>query len=559
MNYWRSGGVLFSLVLAAIFWTGVFQLASGCTRREAPAAPVSAPAQPPAETSALAAAKQKIKQALDAQAAAESKGDKLAKLQAEKDGLAALLEQKREEERDAREQLAAKKYMTDPLTGQELDIDQLFTQSGASMAGWNRRTREQALADVLNHVEDSRKKGIRVMTPGTALRWWNHFGEKAENIARRAEFTAAFRKGREKGYSVQDASLYAMSHARGLLDTAESGRTVGRLNRVFLFLNAAVKGLERTTKIARGAADAYRRGDTATGNRLAGTLAVRLAVWGGTLVALRMLMMSLLDDKDQEELMEQPAWKRDFSITLPDFGLGKIAIPKPYEWGFIGSGFERMADALWSTARSNELAAKGDQAGAKRWADHASRAADGYAGSGVTALLPLKFDDALGGGLAPVAEVAFNKSLFTGAPIVPQHEAGLKLDLRKHAADASALGRGIASVIPMDPRNVDHLIRGYLGGWGTTATAKDVGEVFRRFTGYSGESSPYAERDIRFVLDWADENGMSSRAEFAGLRKLAKAARDATGEEQDQKLVAMRRAAQSLRTRIEDGKLKPKP
>jgi hypothetical protein len=109
MSYHRLYGVLFSLVFSAIFWTGIFQLVTSCSRREAPAAPASTPAQPPVETSALAAAKQKIKQALDAQAAAESKGDKLAKLQAEKDGLAALLEQKREEERDAREQLAAKK------------------------------------------------------------------------------------------------------------------------------------------------------------------------------------------------------------------------------------------------------------------------------------------------------------------------------------------------------------------------------------------------------------------------------------------------------------------
>jgi hypothetical protein len=302
--------------------------------------------------------------------------------------------------------------VTDPLTGEEIPVDRLFSQSGASMAGWSQRTREQAMADVFAHVADMRKKGWRVLTPGGAWRWWQEFGEKAENIARKAEFVAAFQKARKPttagglGYSQLDASLYAMTQARGLLDTAESGRTIGQINRVFLFVNAATKGLQRTTKITRMAAAAYRRGDTATGNKLAGLVAMRLAVWGGSLYALRMLILSMMDDKDQEEMLQAPAWKRDFSIMLPDFGMGKVAIAKPYEWGFIGSGFERLADATWASQKAAAYRRQGRTADAQRWSEYADRSHEGWAHSGMTAVLPLKFDDVLGGGLTPVAEVA---------------------------------------------------------------------------------------------------------------------------------------------------------
>jgi hypothetical protein len=453
----------------------------------------------------------------------------------------------------------ARKTLTDPLTGEKLDIDQLYHQSGAGMAGWNRRTRDQALADVFAHVEDLKHKGYRWLTPGGAWRAWQHFGEVTENLARKAEFVRAYREGREKkGYSQLDASLYAMTHARGLLDTAQSGQTVGRLNRYFLFLNAAEKGLARMSKITRAAAAAYRRGDHQTGNRLATTMAVRLGIWGASLAGLRLAMLSLLPDDKQEELLEQPGYKRDFAMVIPDFGMGKIAIPKPYEWGFIGSGFERLADKAWATGKAASARAAGDDEAAARWDEHAARAHEGWASSGITAMMPLKADDVLGGGLVPITDVYRNSDSFTGGPIIPPNEAEKRLALRERTGDASAVGRGLSTVLsPVlgdrfgDPRSIDHLLRGYLGGWGTTATAKDFGEVLRRFSGYSGESSPYSERDTRYVLDWAAQEGVAARKPFVDLRKMLKGARDAEGDDQQEALTNARRRAQAMRRAIE--------
>jgi hypothetical protein len=457
------------------------------------------------------------------------------------------------------------KFYTDPLTGEKIDLDRLYSQSGASMAGYNVRTREQAMADIFAHIEDMSKSGWSWVTPGGAWRAWQAVGETAENIGRKAEFYRAFKKAKEElHYSTQDAALYAMTHARGLLDTTESGRTIGRLNRVFLFLNAATKGLERMSKLSRESAKAYKNGDYAKGNKLAATVATRMAVWGGTLAAIRLLQLAMMDDDDQEEFLNQPAWKRDFAIILPDFGLGKLAIPKPYEWGFIGSGFERMADGIWSSARADDFAARGDKVREQKWRDHASRAFEDWEQSGIHATLPLKFDDVMGGGLAPIIEVGYNKSLFTGAPIISPWEADKSLELRKYKDDASFIGRNLSPVLaPLvgekfgDPRAIDHLVRGYLGGWGSTATSKSIAEALRRSTGYSGETSPYSERDVSWVMEWATANGVSARKEFVTMRDAAKKSKGLTGEEQDAQLARMRQMAQALRRKIERGQVEP--
>lgn len=107
MNWWRFSAVVTSLMFTFICWSGVAVALNSCARR-ADQQPRPADNQPAPESSALSAAKIKIKQSLDAIAIAEAKGDRLAKLQAEKDGLSALLVQKGEEERDVRAQLTTK-------------------------------------------------------------------------------------------------------------------------------------------------------------------------------------------------------------------------------------------------------------------------------------------------------------------------------------------------------------------------------------------------------------------------------------------------------------------
>jgi hypothetical protein len=401
-------------------------------------------------------------------------------------------------------------------------LDELFSLSGASLAGWNQHTRDSALAEVLGHIGDLRRSKWSVVTPGGFMRWWGHVGEAAENLARKAEFAAAFRKARAQGMETTDASLYAMTQSRGLLDTAEHGYVVGKLNGIALFLNASIKGLQRTSKMTRAALVAYRRGDISTGNRLAATVSLRTVMLGAGFAAARMAFLaSLKDDDERKKALREPAWKRDFALRFNLPIVGKIAIPKPYEWGWLASGFERAADAAFAEN--------------KGWHDDARRAYEGYGHSFLGAVMPMH-EEVIAGSFAPPVEVLTNHSFFTDSHLIPVHEEKLDVDLRKGTANASPLGQLLAKVIPADPRNIDHLIRGYFGGFGSVATARNLSELARRFTGYSGETSIYASRDVQFVMDYTDGRGSSGKPDVKRLHEQLKAAAKETDEAKRGKL-----------------------
>ncbi len=396
------------------------------------------------------------------------------------------------------------------------DLDELFSLSGATMAGWNQHSREHALGEVMAHVQKMGKEGWNVLTPTSWLRWWNRFGEGSENIARKAEYAAAYAKARKNGMSPLDANLSAMSEARGLLDTAEHGHLIGRLNGIALFLTACIKGLQRTTKMSRAAAAAFARGDAKAAARLSAVVGVRMMMLGGTFAAARLLFLETLgDDEEKKKALREPGWKRDFALRFNIPGIGKIAIPKPYEWGWVGSGFERLADMAFAQRHG--------------WHDDARRAYEGYGKSFLGAVMPMH-EEVAAGSLAPVVEVMTNHSFFTDSHLVPMHEEKLDVDLRKGTANASPLGKALSAVSGADPRNIDHLIRGYFGGFGSIATARSLGELARRFTGYSGETSIYASRDVNWVMDYADSRGLTGRAEVKRLHELLKEASKETDE-----------------------------
>ena len=416
-------------------------------------------------------------------------------------------------------------------------LDELFALSGAGMAGWNQQGREQALASVFTHVEDLKKSGWHVVTPHSFIKWWNNMGEAAENVARKQEFATAYRKARADGKTVQDSSLVAMEHARGLLDTAERGYVIGRINGVALFLNASVKGLQRSTLMARKAVKAYRAGDSETGNRLAKVVGIRAATWGASLAAIRLMLLSMMGDEEKEkEYLSQPAWKRDFSIQIDIPGLPKIAIAKPYEWGWIGSGFDRMADYAWAKHRG--------------WDDIASRSFEGYAKSFMGAVTPVD-EGTMAGSFGPMIEVLANYSFFRQSSIIPQYEEKKDLDLREGQKHASLLGQGVSAVLPVDARNIDHLVRSYFGGFGSMATAKSWHELIKRTTGYGGETSIYSSRDVDWVLDYADRRGVTGNDQVSALRKTLRSIGKMEGEAKEKAEARAREIARNIRNRYD--------
>lgn len=445
------------------------------------------------------------------------------------------------------------RQIADVAMNAELDegrrLDELFSLSGASMSGWNQLGHEQALGEVMAEVDRMRSNGWSVVTPAGMWRAWQRFGEQTENLARKAEFVAAFRKARKPkdqgglGYEQLEASLYAMTHARGLLDTAESGNLIHHWNGVSLFLNAAIKGLERTSKRTRAAMAAFGRGDIEVGMRLGASVLARAAIMGAASAMVRALFLASLSDDDKKEALREPAWKRDFAWRFNLPGVGRVAVAKPYEAGWLMSGFDRLAD--YSLAKS------------KGWDEDAKRSYEGYGKSFLGAVVPANpaEGDIIGGSFMPLIEVLGNFNLFTQGRIVSPFEASKDVALREGTKNASPVGQFIQylSRDSVDARNVDHLIRGYFGGFGNVATSRNATEVVKRGTGYSGATSPYASRDVEWVLKKADDNGIGSRREIGRLKKMIHSVAEAADEEERDRIMGnILRVAADLRRAMEE-------
>jgi hypothetical protein len=392
-------------------------------------------------------------------------------------------------------------------SGKELEdgytLDELFALSGAGMAGMTARGREELIGEVFTTVEQMTQKGRPVISPEGLIKRWQNLGERIENHARKREFYLSFKRHRKEGWSVADAARLAAIDSRELLDTAGSGRMVGQINAMALFLNAATQGLRRTTRHLRRAIARYKKGDVTGGNQDAAVVLTRLAIYGATAFILRVIMLAQMDDDELIIELNRPAWKRDFSY-LVNTPWETFAIAKPYEWGWAGSGIERWADYLVAKH--------------KGWDDLAARSHEGWVGSFFRAVLPVDWDT-MATGFAPIVETVLNRSFFTGRPIVQQWEVNKDLDKRHGQRYASPVGRAIGTVVRSDARRVDHIIRGYGGGWGSMLTSRDLEELFKRTSGSSAHTSPYQDRDVAWVLDRAIGQGIDDEGRFKSLRR----------------------------------------
>jgi hypothetical protein len=313
------------------------------------------------------------------------------------------------------------------------------------------------------------------------------------------------------------ADLHAGKHARGLMDFAISGYYGKRINNVIVFFNAGMQALRRLGL-------AWRKGQrTSTALR-----------WGIYAAAPTMLIYALqaalMDDKDREEWRQRPAEKRDFHWSFKIGQNSWIDIPKPYEWGVLASGIERLFDSM----------------------DGNKHAWDSYPTSLRTALMPVK-EEYMAGAFKPFLESATNYSFFTGRPIVSPYENNLDLDKRKGTAHASPIGRALQDMIGVDARKIDYVVQGTLGGYGRIATAKsgDPGWWAGAAVGLTGRSPAWESTDVQFVMDWADRRQIGGKKPIEILRRMLQKASGATGAERDALAKQAREYAGKMRAAME--------
>ena len=263
---------------------------------------------------------------------------------------------------------------------------------------------------------------------------YNRYGEAAENATREAVYEAALKAGKSKAQ--------AAFEAKDQMDFSMLGasRTLQWFTSVLPFFNARVQGLGKLSREFK---------DNPTG----------MAKRGGMIVAGSLALLAInWDNEDYEAL---PDWDKDMHWH---FWLGDqhLRIPKPFEVGVIfGTIPERMARAM------------GDKDTGAEFGKAVARAV------GETfALNPIPQ------AVNPLVEVYTNYDSFKGRAIENQYEKTLMAEAR-YDERTSLVMREIGELTGMSPKQLEHVVTGYLGTMGAysimaadalVSLAKDEGD-----------------------------------------------------------------------------------
>ncbi len=385
-----------------------------------------------------------------------------------------------------------------------------FHLYGGSQAGFHLIDKLDYSRKLNDTVKEITKKGGIVLDPRKILSGYKSFLEKAENVNRMAEFKSAYEKAIAEGMSERDAGLYAAYQARDLMDFAVAGNFIRKVNQIIPFTNAAVQGLVRTAKIAK---------------EQPGGFALRTALYTivPTLITRSMVMMM----GDDEEYKQLPDYQRDLFWNFKVPGINSwFSIPKPFELGLASSFVDRSLDMTTGS--------------------EAKQAYSGLGNAGFDAMIP--FDrNSLMGSARPLIEAMTNKDTFRDTYIVPQYEEGKDMELRKGANKASRLGKGLSSAFSLvddvDPRKVDHVIKGYttyVGDWAMTLSDIGRNDSRNKFgvskTGFMKETPISSSKSVSEFFNVAKRKGKERSREVKYIHSLIQDYYDAQSEVKRKKI-----------------------
>lgn len=281
--------------------------------------------------------------------------------------------------------------------------------------------------NVRTQIASPEYQATLIDTPLKAARMMRNFSEQAMQAADIGPRIAVYQRGLSQGMSEAEA----LNHARDLLDfsTRGGGGAAMFLAQTIPFLNARWQGMART----------YRgfMGSDRNGILLRGALvtAASLALWA--------------ENKDDPEYQRKEDWDRQYAWQIKVAPDTWFRLPKPFELGALfGTVPEIIADYL----------------------DNGSSRTMGNATGAMFANV-FKFNP-IPVAVRPVLEAWWNHDSYTGQPIVNEREAALEPDLQYGPTDSASivgLTHAFNSVSPVEasPAIIQHLLRGYLAGWGT--------------------------------------------------------------------------------------------
>lgn len=412
---------------------------------------------------------------------------------------------------------------------QRLSADEKATVelSGGAFAGHYLRSRDDWQKESWKRIKELRDdKNVVVAGLKGVGRAYHHLVQSSEFSGRADEFWNTYRQLTADGVDETNAALMAAEASRGLVDFAVSGTWLGVANQMLPFLNAGVQGLRATVASAKRDPKGF------TARWLMFSALPAIACYG---------LAAAGGDAELDEYTNLPAWRRDLFWNIKVAPNTWLAIPKPFEIGVLGTGAERSVEAAHRIHKGEDPK------------DAVKRAFEGYAGSAAHSLMPIDGSD-LSLAYTPLVEAFLaNKSFYTGKDIVPQWEKAKPVAEREGAKYASRLGKlgQLLSADQLDPRQVDHLMRGVFGQLGGLAVdASDLGRddksgalghLAAKASGLGGGASPDQQVDVAKFLE---EEGAAGRAEGKAAKHVGELRRAywkaSGGKERDDLAEAMR-------------------
>lgn len=313
----------------------------------------------------------------------------------------------------------------------------------------------------------------------------------SETSTRLGVFRRAFEQAQRQGLSEYEAMVEAGFTSRDYLDFGRRGSKMIAAARLVTFLNAAIQGLDKTTRVLSAGGNLQKTlaplfgGERATPAHEAAInhamkAWAKVSMLGAVGLGLRMLYQ---DDPEYQEIGDQLrgthwVFKMDGRWTF---------VPKPFELATISNILERGYEGL---------ILKDPTAGERFLSDVKNTIAPPYELPAVN--VPL--------------QIAGNRDGL-GRPIIPDHLRGTVDPAQQFNAYTSQLGRLIGRTLNVSPAVVDHIITGFGGTLGRYAL-QGTNAAYESATGAArtaaGPEDMFLAR--RFVRDI--NRGSTSQKEF---------------------------------------------
>ena len=322
--------------------------------------------------------------------------------------------------------------------------------------------------------------------------WAGDMTTKTDMATRQAVYEDVFARLKDE-HGVDIAEAEAEFQAQEVINFGRRGNsTLARyLTAAVPFLNARIQGIDVLYRAGTGRYSANMDKVVQQKSQLA--FIARM----GMLASVATVYWMMVHD-DDEYRDARPEVRQD-NLILPNFGLtkGSIKIPKPFEVGFIAFTIPEMIAELTFGKQDLRQTTEAIKRGI---------------------MVTFEFNP-VPQAIRPVYEAYINRSFFTGRPIVPYFQQGMKPELQ--AGDyTNTFALMLGELFNASPSKIEHVLRGYTGTLGSYALfAADA--AVRPITDYPTRPDMPVDRMPMFRRFWQGENGGGKLAEFYDFREAS--------------------------------------